>query len=142
MNFQKTIRIPVHYDTTKTKIGILDKLTARITYCIRLISGLINETTKLDGTTLDKFIKNSDIVEKTGLSSGFIQQCRDKVIWTWESYHRLHRTWEKQAASAEKRVASALDDKELKKRQKYLEKVLKKEPSIPDFRNKTPCRLD
>jgi transposase len=142
MNFQKTIRIPIHYDTTKIKIGILDRLTARITYGIRLISGLMDETTDLDRTTLDKLIKNSDIVEKTGLSAGFIQQCRDKVIWTWKSYHKLHRTWERQAASAEKRVVSARDDKELKKRQKYLEKVLKKEPSTPDFRAKTPCRLD
>lgn len=142
MIFQKTIRVPIHYDTTKTKIGILDRLTARITYHIRLISELVTEDTKLDRTTLRKLVKDSGIIELTGLSYGFRDQCIDKYIWARKSYQRLHRTWERQAASAEERVASARDDKELKKRQKSFDKILKREPSIPDFRNKTPCRID
>jgi putative transposase len=76
----------VHYDTTDSKISILDNLTARITYGIMLISELITESTEIDRKTIRKLVKESDIVQKTGLSSGFIDQCIDKVIWTWKSY--------------------------------------------------------
>ena len=81
MIVQKSLRVPIHYDTTKTKIGILDSLTARITYTIKLISELITEDTEIDRKTIRKLVKNSDIVAKTGLASGFVQQCIDKYIW-------------------------------------------------------------
>lgn len=142
MKFQKSIRIPVHFDTTNTKIGILDRLTARITYGIMLISNLINENTTLDRTALNKLIKNSDVVEKTGLSAGFIDQCRDKAIWAWRSYRKLHIDWEKKAERAVERLESCDDDKETEKRQKSLDKLLKREPSRPAFEDKTSCRLD
>jgi len=126
MIVKKTIKIPVHYDTTKSKIGILDNLTARITYCIRLISDLIDEDTKLDRMALNRLVKNSDIVEKTGLSAGYIQQCIDKVIWSWKSYRKIHKGWEKKK----------------EKRETSLQKLLKREPSKPVFQDKTSCRLD
>ncbi len=90
MIVQKSLKIPVHYDITKTKQSILDKLTARITYGIGLISGLITEETKIDRKSLRKLVKNSEIVTKTGLSAGFIDQCIDKVIWSLKSYKKLH----------------------------------------------------
>ncbi len=142
MQVKKTIKIPVHYDTTKAKVGILDNLTARITYCIRLISDLINDNTKLERTTLNELVMNSDIAEKTGLSAGFVQQCIDKVIWSWRSYKKLYGDWERRVKSAEDRVASARDEKERAKREKSLEKLLKREPSKPTFENKTSCRFD
>ncbi len=142
MKFQKSIRIPVHYDITNTKIGILDSLTARLTYGIMLISNLIDENTTLDRTTLNKLIKSSDIVEKTGLSAGFIDQCRDKAIWAWKSYRKLHIDWEKKVKRATERLEASEDDKEKEKKQKSLDKLLKKEPSRPTFEDKTPCRLD
>lgn len=142
MNARKTVKIPVHYDTTKSKVSILDNLTARITYCIRLISELINEDTKLDRTTLNKLVKDSDIVSKTGLSTGFIQQCIDKVIWSWKSHKDRHDDWEKKAKRIEGRITEARDDKEKQKREKYLQKLIKRESSQPSFENKTSCRLD
>ncbi len=48
MIVKKSVKIPVHYDTTKTKVSILDNLTARITYSIGLISELITKETKID----------------------------------------------------------------------------------------------
>jgi len=142
MIVQKSLKVPVHYDTTKIKIGILDRLTARIAYTIRLISEVITEDTKIDRKTIRKLVKDSDIVAKTGLSSGFVQQCIDKFIWTHKSYQKLHRTWERQAIASEKRVAASRDDTEKEKRRKSFDKILKKEPSIPDFMDKTPCRID
>ena len=132
MQYQKTIRIPIHYGTTKEKMDKLNNLTARITYAIRLISELITEGVKLDRKTLREFVKNSDVVAKTKLSAGFIDQCVDKVLWSWKAYTRLHRKWEKQVVSAERR------DNE-----KWLAKLQKREPSKPYFENrKVPCRID
>lgn len=142
MIVQKSLKIPVHYETTKSKYSILDKLTARITYSIRLISELITEETTIDRKTIRKLVKDSDIVSTTGLSSGFIQQCVDKVIWNWKSYNKQHRRWDAQVLRVEERITSARDEKEKIKRETSLEKLLKREPSRPDFRNKTPCRID
>jgi putative transposase len=142
MIVQKSLKIPVHYDTTNTKIGILDRLTARITYCIILISGLITEGTEIDRKTIRKIVKDNDITSKTGLSAGFIDQCIDKVIWSWKSYRALHKDWENKVNRAEKRIASTRDDNEKEKREKSLDKLLKREPSIPYFEEKTPCRMD
>jgi hypothetical protein len=68
------------------------------------ISELITEETEIDRKTIRELVQNSDIVEKTGLSSRFIDQCIDK----------------KKA-----------------KREKYLEKLLKRETSKPSFEDKT-----
>jgi putative transposase len=142
MQVRKSIKIPVHYDTTNVKIGILDRLTSRITYGIRKISDLIDDTTKLDRTTVRALAKNNDIEQTTGLSYGFRDQCIDKVIWTWESYKDHHGEWENKVKKVERRIESAWDEKEKKKVEKFLQKLLKKEPSKPHFENKTPCRFD
>jgi putative transposase len=142
MIVKKSVKIPVHYDTTKSKNEILDNLTARITYCIRLISGLITEKTTIDRPTIRKLVKDNEIALKTGLSAGFIDQCIDKVIWTWNSYKRLHREWEKKLKRAQERVQLARDEKEKEKREKSLQKLLRKEPSKPSFLEKISCRFD
>ena len=46
MQVRKSLKIPVHYATTKSKISKLDDLTARITYCIMRISEYITDETK------------------------------------------------------------------------------------------------
>ena len=33
---QRTLKIPVHYATTKKQLSYLDRLTARLTYAVRL----------------------------------------------------------------------------------------------------------
>ena len=63
MEVKKTIRIPVHYDTTKTKIDILDNLTARLTYCMRLISKVVEDLVK-DNEKNDNDIDNLDDILK------------------------------------------------------------------------------
>ncbi len=87
MIVKKSVKIPVHYDTTKTKVSILDNLTARITYSIGLISELITKETKIDRPIIRKLVKDNEIALKTGLSAGFIDQCIDKAIWSWRSYN-------------------------------------------------------
>nr|WAH99870.1 MAG: zinc ribbon domain-containing protein [Candidatus Methanoperedens sp.] len=142
MQIKKSIKIPVHYDTTNVKMGILDRLTSRITYSIRQISDLIEETTKLDRTTLRALAKDSDIEQTTGLSYGFRDQCIDKVMWSWKSYKDCHGEWKKKVDIAEGKIESARDEIEKEKAEKSLQKLLKKEPSKPRFENKTSCRID
>jgi hypothetical protein len=153
IEIKKTIRIPVHYDATKVKIDILNNLTARITYGIRLISEVVYDLVKdVEGTdeelkclklnVIEENVNNSDIIEKTGLQSTYIQQCINKVIFSYKSYGDLHKKWEGKVERAEERLETARDDKELEKTEKWLEKLRKREPSKPDFRDKTPCRLD
>jgi len=131
MRVQKTIKLPVHYAITRAKLDKLDNITSKITYCIQLISGLIDENTKLDRKTIRELVKNSDIAARTGLSYSFRDQCIDKVIWSWKSYKRLYKDWERRVEFAKKRG-----------NEKYLEKLLKREPTPPNFNKKTPCRID
>jgi hypothetical protein len=131
MKYQKTLKIPIHYLTTKAKIDKLDRTTARITYCIRLINKLVDKDTKLDRPTIRKLIKDAGISSKTGLSAGFIDQCLDKVLWSWRSYKKLHKDWEKKVEYAEE-----------KRKEKWLKKLLKREPFPPNFNQKTSCRID
>jgi transposase len=131
MKYQKTLKIPIHYALTKTKLDKLNKLTGRLTYAIGLISNLLNEQTKLDRPTLRKLVKQVNISSKTRLSAGFIDQCIDKVLWSWRSYKKLHQDWERKVEYAEK-----------KSKEKWLEKLLKREPFLPNFNQKTSCRID
>ncbi len=157
---KKTIRIPVHYDTTKTKMDILNRLTTRITYGIRMIGELVSDVygdalingddgdidSILKLNVIEEIINNSNIIKKTGLSSGYIQQCRDKVIWSFKSHRKLHKEWEGKIERTEDRLDSARDDKEREKGEKWLEKLKKREPSKAfdksDCDHKIPCRLD
>ena len=153
---KKTIRIPIHYDVTKNKMDKLVRLTERITYGIRLIGELISDVyadTFANGddndlnsilklSVIEDIVNNSNIIEKTGLQSTYIQQCINKVIFSYKSHRKLHNEWERKIERTEERLENARDDKELEKTEKWLEKLRKREPSKPDFREKTSCRLD
>ena len=155
IDVKKTIRIPVHYDVTKNKMDILVRLTERITYGIRLIGELVSDVyadTFINGddddlnsilklSVIEDIVKNSNIIEKTGLNSNFIQQCINKVIFSYKSHRKLHKEWEGKVERTEERLESARDDKEREKGEKRLEKLKKREPSKSDFREKTPCRF-
>ncbi len=155
IEIKKTIRIPVHYDVTKNKMDILVRLTERITYGIRLIGELVSDiyadafinrddddlNSILKLSVIEDIVNNSNIIEKTGLNSNFIQQCINKVIFSYKSHRKLHKEWEGKVERAEKRLENTRDDKELEKTEKWLEKLMKREPSKPDFREKISCRF-
>ncbi len=160
---KKTIRIPIHYDVTKNKMDMLNRLTSRITYCIRSIGELVSDVygdTLINGegddlngilklNVIEEIVNNSNIIKKTGLSSGYIQQCINKVIWSFKSHRKLHKEWEGKIERAEERLYSSRNDKEIEKAEKCnkaakaaLGKLRKREPSKPTFENKTSCRFD
>jgi len=127
----KTVRVPVHYALTKRKLSILDKLTARLSYCTWLFSNLIEER-NLNAEGYGEFTRRdiTRITKLTKLSSAYVQQCRDQALWMWRGYRALHQEWEHRLKHA---------------RRIWREKLLKREPQKP-FRKgiskKVPVRLD
>lgn len=128
---KKTLKIPVHYATTKLKQSILDNTTARITFCIQSISSLITDDTELTRKNIRLLVRKNKIAEKTKLSAGFVDQCIDKTIWSWKSYKRLHDDWLRRLESVLRK------DDEI-----YLSKYLQREPTSPEFNHKISCRID
>jgi len=112
------LRIPVHYLTTERKLSILDRLTARLTYAVRLFCEEIEKSRQMPRTRKDMRKHSRHVREKTGLSSGFIQQAEDKALWMWRSYDALHREWERTLGRA-------------KPGTKWHGKLLRREPSPP-----------
>jgi len=83
-----TVKVPVHYLTTKKKFFILDRVTARQTYTVRLWCEIIRKNkfkSQGDCSPFEQTVKN-----KMGLSAGFVQQARDKALWMWEAYETQH----------------------------------------------------
>lgn len=116
--YVRTLKLPVHYLTTKRKLSILDKLTARHTYAVRLFCEEIKKAGQKVSSRKQVQKYSSYVQEKTGLSAGFIQQTADKALWMWLSYYQLHKVWQYQLMKA-------------KKGTKRYNKILKREPSKP-----------
>ncbi|MCK4669846.1 MAG: transposase [Nanoarchaeota archaeon] len=127
--YKRTIKVPVHYGVTTLKTAKLNKLTAKLTYCTKLFSDIIKQMGYVSRTKLAPYEK--EIAKKTKLSTGYIQQCKDKAIWMWKSYKKEHSRWEFKLKRA-------------KKGTKWHSKLLKRAPSEPFSKsiNKIPVRLD
>jgi len=134
MLVRRTVKVPVHHATTKSKLHVLDKLTAKLTYGVRLWSELIEEHGIRTKKELQRPEHQHLVREQAGLSAGFVQQCGNRAFWMWESYRELHAGWRRAVERAKR-----------KGDQKRLQKLLKREPSKP-FHNseakKIPTRFD
>jgi IS605 OrfB family transposase len=135
MFIQKTVKVPVHYDTTKSKLQALDKLTARLTYAVLLWSELIDQRNIRTRKELQN-LKHQRLVQNvTGLSARFVQQCGNKALWMWESYRKSYERWKKTVEKAK-----------TKEDEQKLHKQLKREPSKPfhgrSSSRKIPTRFD
>jgi len=130
----KTLRIPVHYATTKRKRNILNRLTARLSYAVRLWCKLIEENNIKTRSQLENINLQHRVQEKTRLSAGFVQQAGNKALWMWTSYREQHAIW--------KRMLS-----KTKLGSKWYNKLLKREPKPPctskhSLLKKQPVRFD
>ena len=130
MIYQRTIKIPIHYLTTKKKLSYLDNLTAKLTYAVRLWSKIIDEH---DLKSLsDCSLYEKQIQQKTKLSLAFVQQARDKALWMYKQYKEQHQKWEWLLSKA---------------KGKWYHKLKKREPSKPctskrSRLKKIPTRFD
>ena len=79
MKYVRTVKVPVHYLTTRKKFSYLDRLTARLTYAVRVWSEIAERhglKSMIDCSPFEQTVK-----DETGLSAGFVQQARDKALW-------------------------------------------------------------
>jgi putative transposase len=142
----KTLVLPVDDRITRTKIKFLDKLTARITYGVQLFLEKIIAEKITSVKEAEKY--RTDIQTRTGLSSAFAQNCRDKALWMFQSYRQLYRDWqweitrlETSIANCKERLArknTVKDKKRLRNLQHKLYRWKKREPSPPAIRGKCP----
>lgn len=116
IEIKRTLKIPVHYATTPKKLSYLDKLTARLTYAVRLWSEIIGENNLKSTSECSPY--EHEIQNTTKLSSSFVQQARDKALWMWMQYREVHNNWEYMLSRA-------------KRGTRWHRKLLKREPSEP-----------
>ena len=136
MLVQKTVKVPIHYATTKNKLHMLDRLTARLTYAVKVWGEVIERHGIRTRRELQRLDHQHSVREATGLSAGFVQQCGNQTLWMWESYRELHSMWE----DAIKKARARGDEVRLRK-------LLKRKPSKPFHGKnatgkKTPTRFD
>jgi len=134
MQVVKTVKIPVHYATTRRKLDILNRLTARLTYGVHLWSQIVdaNDIRTRSGLRRSKFERQ--VQERTGLSAGFVQCCADTALWMWRSYRKLHREWRWRVRRAQR-----------KGDERWLRRLVKREPQPPfsnGLRRKIPIWFD
>lgn len=140
MKLQKTIKLPVSKEITEEKLYKLDRVTARLTYGVDLF---LNRIIDEDITTRARANRyNREIQELTGLSSGFVQCCRDKALWMYKSYKSNYREWEKKVAKLEEKINGFKSEKNGKKLKRKLYRLRKREPSPPKVTNKIPILFD
>jgi putative transposase len=134
MQVVKTVKIPVHYATTKRKLDILNRLTARLTYGVYLWSRIIEVKDIRTRNGLRESEFERQVGEQTALSAGFVQCCADTALWMWRSYRRLHLEWERKAKQTQRNGD-----------ERRLCKLMKREPSKPfsnGLRQKIPIWFD
>jgi len=132
IELQRTLKIPVHYATTNKKLSYLEKITARLTYAVRLWCERISELGLKSRSDCSPY--EHEIQRITGLSAGFVQQARDKALWMWAQYREAHKEWEYELSRA-------------KPGTKWYKKLLKREPAEPctsprSKLKKIPTRFD
>lgn len=88
MYLLRTLKIPVHYATTKEKMNKLNKLTARLTYVVKLWSELIDKHNIKTIKEIQDLSHQHRIHKKTKLSAGFVQQAGNKALWAWKTYRK------------------------------------------------------
>jgi len=140
MKLQKTIKIPVSDKITQEKLEKLDRLTARLTYGVHIFLDKIIENDTTTVKEAEQFRK--EIQQITGLPSAFAQACRDKALWMYKSYKKLHRGWQKEVAKLERKIERCMDKHKRKKLEHKLYRLKTREPSLPTIAGKIPVMFD
>jgi len=111
----KTVKIPVHYNATKRKLSILDRLTAKATYGVWLWSRLFNDY-DLQGSYADRKRFYERVKRESDLPAAMVQCCFDTASWMWKSYRMQLAEWKRRMRGA---------------KGKWREKLLKRQPLRP-----------
>lgn len=130
----RTVKIPIHHKTTNRKHSYLDRITARLTHAVRIWSQLIEEYNLYSAKDCVRFEK--EIRYRTGLSSAFVQQARDKALWMWKQHRRSHDKWKRMLSKTKKNTNWYIKLKKREPSKPYTSKnsKLKKIPTMFDYR--------
>ncbi len=130
--YVKTVKIPIHYDTTDKKLSYLDNLTARQTYAVQLFCEKLNKEDIVPRYRSEVREFSDYVKEKTDLSAGLIQQAEDKVLWMYKQYKESHDKWEWLLSKA-------------KEGTRWYRRLKQREPSVPNLKksnSKVPTPFD
>lgn len=139
MLIQKTLKLPVG-ELTKVKLDMLDHLTARLTYATGLWLDVIRRERTISKSKIERHRK--EIQAETGLNSAFAQATRDRALWMWRSYRRLHREWEWRVRKLERVLKRSKNPKIRRKFGHKLYRLKQREPSEPTITRKQPVMFD
>lgn len=139
MLVQKTLKLSVG-ELTKTKLDMLNRLTARLTYATQLWLEVIRRERTASRTKIERHRK--DIQARTGLNSAFAQTTRDKALWMWRSYCALRWEWSLRVCKLERQLAQTKDPKLRRKLGHKLYCFKRREPSEPAIARKMPVMFD
>ncbi len=137
---QKTIKIPVSQAITQEKLSQLTNLTARLTYAVQLFLDRIIADDITTVKDAEKFRKEIEAI--TSLPSAYAQTCRDKALWMYRSYKKLHREWQKEVVKLERKIERCIDKHKRRKLEHKLYRLKKREPSLPTIMGKIPVVFD
>ena len=136
---QKTIKLLVG-ELTKAKLNVLDRLTARLTYATQLWLDRIKRERTGSRSKIERHRK--EIQAQTGLNAAFAQATRDRALWMWRSYRRLHREWAWCVRKLERVLKRVRDPKLKRKLEHKLYRLQRREPSEPTIARKVSVMFD
>ena len=96
----KTLILPFHPDINPGKLRQITKITKRCTFAVSLFLDEAKAKKLYDSKTLEQCRKS--IETRTGLSSGFVQACRDKAKTVLKPYPDRFKQWESKLEKLEK----------------------------------------
>ncbi len=136
---QKTLKLPMG-ELTRAKLAMLDRLTARLTFAIQLWLEIV----KRERTALMMKIERhrKEIQARTGLNAAFAQATRDRALWMWRSYQKLHQEWSLRVHKLESRLARTKDPKQRRRLEHKLYRLKQREPSEPTITRKVSVMFD
>jgi transposase len=109
----KTVILSLDPATNGRKLGILTKLSRRCTFGVDLFLNVAREQNVSARSDLERF--RHDVEDKTALSSGFAQACRDRVstlVKPWEDrrdkWQKRNEEFQEEIEKLEKREAKLL----------------------------------
>ena len=135
----KTLKLPVG-ELTRAKADVLDRLTARLTFAVQLWLDMLRQERTTARTRIERHRK--EIQARTGLNAAFAQATRDRALWMWRSYQRLHQEWSWRVKKLERQLARTRDSRLRKRLEHKLYRLKRREPSEPTVARKQPVMFD
>ena len=139
MLIRKTLKLPVG-ELTKNKLDVLDRLTARLTYATQLWLEVIKHERTTSRSKIEQHRK--EIQARTRLNAAFAQATRDRALWMWRSYQKLHREWSWRICKMEKQLALTKISKLRRKLKHKLYRLKRREPSEPTIIRRVSVMFD